>query len=66
MADAALFKVAAALGLCIVLAAVFGFVLSRLAENRGGQGLFKAFFLVLVCVYALGFVARYVLVEVLP
>lgn len=66
MAEVALFKVAAALGLCIVVAAVTGCVLSRRAEARSGQGLFKAFFLVLACAFALGFAARYVLIEVLP
>jgi len=65
MADVALFKVAAALGFCIVLAAVFGLFLSRMAEGRSGQGLFKTFFLVLAGVFALGFAARYVLIELL-
>ncbi|MEA4856488.1 MAG: hypothetical protein AAGU21_06795 [Solidesulfovibrio sp.] len=66
MADVSLLKVALALGFGLLVAVVVAFALSRAAEGRGGRGLFKAFFLVLVCVYALGFVARYVLVEVLP
>ena len=66
MADIALTKVALALGLGLFAAVGVGFVLSRLAEGRGGKGLFRTFFLTLVCVYALGFAARYVLVEVLP
>ena len=66
MADIALTKVALALGLGLLAAVGVGFVLSRLAEGRGGNGLFRTFFLTLVCVYALGFAARYVLVEVLP
>lgn len=66
MADIALTKVALALGLGLLAAVIVGFLLSRLAEGRGGKGLFRAFFLTLVCVYALGFAARYVLVEVLP
>ena len=66
MADVALFKVASALGFCLVLAVGLALVLSRRAEGRGGQGLFKTFFLVLVCIFALGFAARYVLIELLP
>ena len=66
MADVTLWKVAAALGLGIVLAAVLGLVLLRVCEGRAGRGLFKILFLALVGVYALGFAARYVLVEVLP
>lgn len=66
MADVSLVKVAVALGLGIFLAVVLGFILSRHAEGRGGRGLFKTFFLVLTCVYALGFAARYVLIELLP
>ncbi|MFU2210303.1 hypothetical protein [Solidesulfovibrio sp. C21] len=66
MVDVSLEKVAMALGFGILLAMVAGFVLARLAEGRGGRGLFVACFLVLVCVYALGFAARYVLIEILP
>jgi hypothetical protein len=66
LADITLMKAAFALGVGLLAAVVIGFALSRAAEGRGGRGLFKAFFLVLVCVYALGFAARYVLVEVLP
>ena len=66
MAEVALVKVAMALGMGILLALVLGFVLSKVAENRGGRRLFTTCFLVLVCVYALGFAARYVLIEVLP
>jgi FtsH-binding integral membrane protein len=66
MAEIALTKVAMALGFGLLLAVVLGFVLTRLAEGRGGKGVFRAFFLTLVCVYALGFAARYVLVEILP
>ncbi|EFL49316.1 conserved hypothetical protein [Solidesulfovibrio fructosivorans JJ]] len=66
MIDVSLEKVAMALGLGIVLAMVMGFVLARLAEGRGGRGLFTACFLVVLCVYALGFAARYVLIEILP
>ena len=64
MADVSLVKVALALALGLVLAVVLAVVLARLA--RGGKGLFRAAFLTLLCVYALGFAARYVLVEVLP
>ncbi len=66
MADVAILKVAAALGFGIILAAALGFVLLKMAESRGGRRLFASLFLTLVCVYALGFAARYVLIEVLP
>ena len=66
MADVSLVKVALALALGLVLAGVLAAVLARLARGRGGKGLFRAAFLTLLCVYALGFAARYVLVEVLP
>ena len=66
MADLSLTKVAVALGGGIVVAAGLGLLLGFLAERRHGNGLFAAFFLTLVCVYALGFAARYYLVEVLP
>jgi len=66
MADVSLAKVALALALGIVLAGGIAVVLARMAEGRGGKGLFKAAFLTLLCVYALGFAARYTLVEVLP
>jgi len=60
-------KVAIALGGCLLLAVALGFFLTRLSAKRaGGHGLFPAFFLALTCVYALGFAARYLLVEVLP
>lgn len=64
MADVSLVKVALAMALGLVLAGVLAVVLARLA--RGGKGLFRAAFLTLLCVYALGFAARYVLVEELP
>uniref|UniRef100_I2Q4W8 Uncharacterized protein n=1 Tax=Desulfovibrio sp. U5L TaxID=596152 RepID=I2Q4W8_9BACT len=66
MAEVSLLKVGLALGSGIVLAMVLGFVLHRQAEKRGGRELFRTFFLVLICVYALGFAARYALVELLP
>ncbi|MHC1789821.1 hypothetical protein [Solidesulfovibrio sp.] len=66
MADVSLLKVALALGLGIVLAGVLGFVLARMAEGRGGRGLFKAAFLTVLVVYALGFAARFTLIELLP
>ena len=66
MADVSLFKVAVALGLGIVLAGVLAFVLARMAENRGGTGLFRAAFLLVLCVYALGFAVRYTLIEIIP
>ena len=66
MAEVSLAKVAMALGFGILLAMVLGFVLGRVAENNKGHRLFTTFFLTLLCVYALGFAARYVLVEVLP
>lgn len=65
MAEISLVKVMVALGFGLLLAVVGGFVLSRLCENRGGKGVFRSAFLLLVCVYALGFAARYVVVEVL-
>lgn len=64
--DVTLWKLAAALGFGIVLAAVGGFVLLRVAEDKNGRQLFKALFLILLGVYALGFVARYALIEVMP
>lgn len=66
MSEVSLAKVAMALGGSLLVAGIAGFVLARLAEGRGGRGLFRTFFCVLACVYALGFAARYVLVEVLP
>jgi len=66
MADVSLVKVAMAMALGIVLAGALAVVLARMAEGRGGKGLFKAAFLTLLCVYALGFAARYVLIELLP
>lgn len=66
MADVSLVNVALAMALGIVLAGVLGVVLARMAEGRGGKGLFKAAFLTLLGVYALGFAARFTLVEVLP
>ena len=66
MADVSLMKVALALALGIVLAGALAVVLARMAEGRGGKGLFKAAFLTLLCVYALGFAARYVWIELLP
>lgn len=66
MADVSLLKVALALGLGIVLAGVLGFGLARLAEGRDGQGLFKAAFLIVLAVYALGFAARFTLIELMP
>jgi hypothetical protein len=66
MAEAALTNVAVALAIGLVLAVLLAFVLMRLAEGGSGQGLFKIFFLVLICVYALGFATRYVLIEILP
>ena len=66
MAEVSLFKVAVALGLGIVLAGVLGFVLARMAEGRDGKGLFKAAFLTVLGVYALGFAARYTLIELMP
>jgi hypothetical protein len=66
MAEVSLFKVAVALGLGIVLAGVLGFVLARMAESRDGKGLFKAAFLTVLGVYALGFAARYTLIELMP
>jgi hypothetical protein len=66
MAEVALTNVAVALAIGLVLAVLLGFILTRLAEGRSGQGLFKIFFLILLCVYALGFATRYVLIELLP
>ncbi|WP_246198067.1 hypothetical protein [Solidesulfovibrio aerotolerans] len=66
MADVSLVKVALALALGILLAGGLAVVLARMAAGRGGKGLFKAAFLTILCVYALGFAARYVLIEVLP
>ena len=66
MADVSLVKVGLAMALGIVLAGALAVVLARMAEARGGKGLFKAAFLTLLCVYALGFAARYALIEVLP
>ena len=66
MADVSLVKVGLAMALGIVLAGGLAVVLARMAEGRGGKGLFKAAFLTLLCVYALGFAARYALIEVLP
>lgn len=59
-------KAAMALGFGIVLAMISGFTLARVAEYRADKRLFPTFFLVLLCLYALGFAARYVVVEVLP
>ena len=64
--DVTLWKLAAALGFGIVLAAVCGFVLLRVSEDRSGRRLFKALFLTLLCVYALGFAARFALIEIMP
>lgn len=64
--DVTLWKLAAALGFAIVLAVVGAFVVLRQSEARSGRSLFKAVFLILVCVYALGFAARYALIEVMP
>jgi hypothetical protein len=64
--DVTLWKVAAALGFGIVLAAVAGLVLLRLAEARTGRRYFKAAFLILLGIYALGFATRYALIEVMP
>ena len=66
MAEVALWKVAAALGFGIVLAVVLAFVLMRVAGTREGGKAFGALFVALVAVYALGFLARYALVEVMP
>ena len=66
MADVTLWKVAAALVFGIVLAAVLAFVLLRVAEDRTGGRLFKALFLALICVYALGFAVRYAVIEIVP
>ncbi len=66
MAEVSLVKVALALGCGIALAAVLGFGLGRHARKTDGRDLFRPLFLALVCVYALGFAARYVLVEILP
>lgn len=66
MEDLSLAVVGAALGLGIALAAVMGLILARRAEKNGGAGVFKAAFLSFVVVYALGFAARYALVEALP
>lgn len=66
MTEVVLWKVAGALGFGIVLAAVLAFVLLRLAEGRHGGRLFRALFLALIVVYALGFATRYALVEVMP
>lgn len=66
MADVTVWKVAAALLFGIVLAAVLAFVGLRVAEDRTGGQLFKALFLMLLCAYALGFAARYALIEVIP
>jgi hypothetical protein len=64
--EVALWKLAAALGFGIVLAAMAAFTVLRLAEARMGRSFFRAVFLILICVYALGFVARYALIEVMP
>lgn len=64
--DVTLWKLAAALGFAIVLAAVGAFVVLRQAEARSGRSLFRAVFLTLLCVYALGFAARYALIEIMP
>ncbi|HML54467.1 MAG TPA: hypothetical protein PKC79_10255 [Solidesulfovibrio magneticus] len=66
MEELSLAVVGAALGLGIVLAAALGFILARRAEKNGGAGVFRAAFLAFFAVYALGFAARYVLVEALP
>lgn len=66
MADVMVWKLAAALVFGIVLAAVVAYVLWRLAEDRTGGSLFKALFVALIVVYALGFAARYALIEVIP
>lgn len=66
MADTMVWKVAAALLFGIVLTAVLAYALGRVAENRAGGHLFKALFLTLLVVYALGFAARYALIEVIP
>ena len=66
MADITLWKVTAALLFGIIVAAVLAFVLLRVAEDRTGRTLFRAVFLTLIGVYALGFAARYALVEILP
>ncbi|MGD9608610.1 MAG: hypothetical protein AB7U59_04275 [Desulfovibrionaceae bacterium] len=66
MAEVALWKVAGALGFGIVLAVVLAFVLGRVAEEHQGRRRFRALFLSLLVVYALGFAARYALVEVMP
>lgn len=64
--DVTLWKVTAALGFGIVLAVVAAFVLLRLAQARTGRSLFQAVFLLMIGVYALGFAARYALIEVMP
>lgn len=66
MADITLWKVTAALLFGIIVAAVLAFVLLRVAEDRTGRMFFRAVFLTLIGVYALGFAARYALVEILP
>ena len=66
MADVSLVKVALALVLGIMLAGLLAVVLARMAVGRGGKGLFKAAFLTILCVYALGFAARYTLIELMP
>jgi len=66
MADIILWKVTAALLFGIILAAVVAFVLLRVSQDRAGGNLFKALFLSLILVYALGFAARYALIEVIP
>jgi len=66
MADVMVWKVAAALVFGIVLSAVVAYVLWRLAEDRTGGSLFKVLFVTLIVVYALGFAARYALIEVIP
>lgn len=66
MADVSPTRVAMALGAGLVLAVFAGLGLSFLAERRHGHGMFAMVFVTLVCVYAVGFAARYYLVEVLP
>ena len=66
MAEVALWKVGGALGFGIVLAVVLAFVLGRVTEEHQGRRRFRALFLGLLVVYALGFAARYALVEVMP
>ena len=63
-ADVTLWKLAAALGFGLVLAAVGAFVVLRQAQS--GRTLFRSIFLALICVYALGFAARFALIEIMP